>query len=1027
MSILYFSVCPHVSKHELAIFEEILREISEITGKQTKIVQYFSLNELKSGNFAPHIVYANPEHIFYYLDRGYKPLGKLKKEYGAICLITKRLDLLDRERLKIATLDRKYFYFPLLFLGKNYEKFQLSIVNNLEEVYRLVDESQVDLGVVCKSSLLKRYEGDKNHEIHEHFCLPIKHYLLIHPSLEDYIEPIQRIEQIEPIMKEELDLLKILFINIETFLSDWSHHDITEAILSSPNIGVIIYHEKILLTNEYTRKLLGYTEEELLSTDILDLIISEDKAKAAENKSRRLRGEKFYHTYELNLRRKDGSTVLVEAIANTILYRGLNCGFVIFYDITEKKYAEKYRRILTQVNKITATSFTEEELYSEICKTLVDILNFRAVAIRIIDSTRGTVFTKDKCGDLSLIEQETDFQEIKESNLLQGIIQIEKNQHAFRSKARIPLFKLGKVVSLLEIVSDESHIFSQEHIDFLREIQKDISSAIDRLEKTREDTIISEALKNSDTWVLVTDENGRILYVNETVEKISGYSKEELIGKTPSIFKSGLNPPEFYREMWDTIKSGKIFNAITPNRKKNGEIFHADLKIIPLKLPGDITRFVAVARDVTEKIKLSERIQKLQNFDALTGLLNMNSFASSVSRELENKKGTALLILLDIYDMTYLNVIHGIQFGDQILIQFASLIKRTFDNTEIIARIGADTFGVFLVIDKPDQIYKIYSKLFELNNFKITIDDKTATIQINSGISLYPRDGLYFKSLYERADIALQRAKKAGPGIHQFFDPELEKQASKTWEISELIKKAFDNNLFTFFYQPYFYTDTLKLAGFEALVRIIDSDGKMYTPAVFIDYLEGSQYMLDFERFALTEITKRIEKWQKNIAINISGKTFNNPILLTMLSSIPSSVRQLLTIEITERNFIVNPEYATQMLSEIKGMESPPKIAIDDFGTGYSSLIYLKDLPLDVIKIDRSFIKDMLNDRKSLAIVQTIIDLARRLEKTTLAEGVENEMQLQLLKLLGCTYVQGFLLAKPMPEAKIIELFTQGL
>lgn len=1016
---IFFSVCPHISKEELKILKEIIEEISQITQREVRIIQVFSLKELGKLNIDPHVVYVNPDHVFKYLDKGYIPIGKLKEEHDAVCFITSDDSYINKEKIKIAILDRKYFYLPLLFLGKNYKKFQLSIVDKLDEVYRLVEEGSAELGIVCKSSLLKRYKA----KIIEQLCVPVKHYLLIHPTLKNYLESLEKIKQIEPIDKTELNTLKILLSNIDIFLSDWSHHDITEAILTSPNLGVIIYHERILLTNEYTRKLLGYTEEELNSMDVLELIMTGDMALVVENKNRRLRGEKFFHINEITLKRKDGSTVLVEAIANTILYRGLYCGFVLFYDITDKKYAEKYRKILTQINKVTATSLTEEEIYSGVCKTLSEIFHFDSVRVSFIEEQEGKITTINFCGDVYKINEKSDDTFLQNQDILEGKILIEREGDSYSTRCQIPLFKFGRVVSLLEIFSNQSHIFSEEHIDFLSEIQRDISSALERVEKNKEDTIISEALKNSDTWILVTDENGKIIYVNDTVEKISGYSKEEIIGKTPSIFKSGLNPPEFYQEMWNTIKSGKIFNAITPNRKKNGEIFHVDLKIIPLKLPGEVIRYVAVARDVTEKVHLSERIQRLQNYDALTGLLNMNSFSASVSREIKSSKGFGLLMLLDIYDMTYLNIIYGIQIGDRILINFADRIRKLFEGTEIIARIGADTFGVFMVVDKSDQIYQIYSKLFELNNFQTTINEKTISFQINSGLSLYPRDGEDFKTLYERADIALQRAKKAGPGIHQFFDPELEKQASKTWEISELIKKAFENSLFTFYYQPYFYTDSLKLAGFEALVRIIDREGKMYTPASFIDYLEGSQYILDFERFALSEITSRIEKWGMNISINISGKTFNNPILLTLLTSVPSEIRKKLTIEITERNFIANPEFAIQIMHEIKGMDSPPKIAMDDFGTGYSSLIYLKDLPIDVIKIDRSFIKDMLNDRKSLAIVQTIIDLARRLEKVTLAEGVENDMQLQLLRLLGCNLVQGFLLEKPLSEEKIKEIY----
>nr|WP_277915630.1 EAL domain-containing protein [Thermodesulfovibrio yellowstonii] len=233
------------------------------------------------------------------------------------------------------------------------------------------------------------------------------------------------------------------------------------------------------------------------------------------------------------------------------------------------------------------------------------------------------------------------------------------------------------------------------------------------------------------------------------------------------------------------------------------------------------------------------------------------------------------------------------------------------------------------------------------------------------------------------------------------------------------MKKASEEKLFTFYYQPYFYTKTLKIAGFEALVRIIDRDGKLYTPDFFIDYLENSQYLSSFENWAINEVTEKIKKWGTNISLNISGKTFSNPILIPILSEITSEIRNKLTIEITERIFINNPEYTMQILSDIKRMKNPPKIAIDDFGTGYSSMSYLRDLPIDIVKIDKSFIKDMVEDKKSLAIVETIIGLAKKLEKMTLAEGVETEKEFTILKTMDCDFVQGFLFSKPLPEKKI--------
>ncbi len=833
---------------------------------------------------------------------------------------------------------------------------------------------------------------------------------------------------------------------LDSLLKEWAYHDIAEAILSSPNFGILIYHEKISFFNEYTKILLGYSDEELFNMSSIEIVYPEDRQKVIRNKERRLRGEKFSEIYDIRFQRKDGSIVFVECIANTILFKGLYSGFLVFYDITDRKNNEKAKEILKEVNDIIIHSLTEEDIYNRVCQSLIEKFNFAFAWVADLDYENQKIIPKYLAGDdrglLDVYDfRITDTETLTNKSIINGeiIINPDSREYAkkvscakelvkrnFMSSCTIPIFKSDKVTSLLKIYSQYPKFFNEINLDIFKEIQKDISFAIDRVERIRYNTIISEAIKNSDTWILITDDEGKILYVNEAVERISGYKKEELIGKNPRIFKSGLNPPEFYENMWKTILSGKTFEAITPNRKKNGEIFHVDLKIIPLELPGNLLRFVAVARDITRELNLSESLLKLQNNDALTELLNFNGLFENVSKKLSELKGFGMLILIDIYDMTQINKIYGINRGDKFLKSFAANLKKSFPDTNCVARVAADTFGVFVEAKILEDLYKNVANIYELNEIIYEIENQKISANINAGIALFPKDGQNFKSLYERADITLQKCKEKGPGVIQFFDSEIEKEVEKRWEVHNLIKKATEKNLFLFYYQPYFHINSLKIAGCEALVRIIDEKGKFYTPNLFIDYLENSIYLEKFERWAIKEIITKIENWGINVSLNISGKTFVKPIFQTILTMIPDKIREKLTIEITERIFIDNTEIAKETLKNIKTIEAPPKIAIDDFGTGYSSISYLKDLPIDIVKIDRTFIKDMTEDKKSLAIVQTIIEIARRLDKKTLAEGVETEKQFELLKEFGCDLVQGFLFAKPVPEEELLKMIKSS-
>ncbi|MCS7164272.1 MAG: EAL domain-containing protein [Thermodesulfovibrio sp.] len=1027
--LLYLALCPHCQSKDLVKWEEIARKFSAIIGKELKLKTFSNFSQLCSDQQKYEFYYANPDTTINLIERGYLVLGKLKNQDDTLCSIISKSYSPKKDIIKVALINQRYFFLPLLFHKKEYQKFNLIFVNTYDEVISLLREEKVDIGFIY-TQFLEDLKDDPMIHFSKDFCFPISHYILMHPSMANFKDELLSIEDFEEVNPEEIDNLKALYRQLDIMLQDWAYSNISEALISSPNIGILIYHEKILFVNDYAKNLLGYSEDEIYKMSSIDIVYEEDRKEIVENIQRRLRGEKFSKIYDIRFKKKDGSLVFVECLANTILFRGLYSGFVVFYDITSKKYEEKFKRILMEINKIITQSMTEEEIYSSICKSLVEKLNLKLAWIGKLD--KNNIISEYAYSDDKTITNNFDKSNLMmtlpaDNKLFKGEILINYNlkdyfQKGFKSSCIIPLFKFGKVASFLNIYSEFPDFFNESVLDILREIQYDISFALERVDRIRHNTIISEALKNSDTWVLVTDEKGDILYINEAVERISGYTKEELIGKNPRIFKSGLNPPEFYKEMWDTILSGKIFNAITPNRKKNGEIFHVDLKIIPLKLPGNILRFVAVARDVTEKIKLSERIQRLQNYDALTGLLNLNGFTASVSQKLSETTAFGLFILIDIYDMTYMNKIHGIYIGDQILIKFAEKIRKIFENTDAIARISADSFGVYLLAKTSDDIYKAYSKLYELNKSVFDIDGKTISISINAAISVFPKDGENFKTLYERTDITLQQAKKSGPGVILFFNTEIEKEAEKLWGVFNLIAKASEENLFTFYYQPYFNAKTLKIAGVEALVRIIDKDGKIYKPDTFIDYLENSHYLINFEKWAITEVIEKIRKWKINVSLNISGKTFSNPAIISIFSEIPSVLRNKLTIEITERIFINNPEQTTKLLLEIKNMKNPPKIAIDDFGTGYSSMIYLKDLPIDIVKIDKTFVKDMVSDKKSFAIVKTIIELAKRLKKKTLAEGVETQQQFKIVRKMGCDFVQGFLFATPLPEKEIDSL-----
>ena len=287
------------------------------------------------------------------------------------------------------------------------------------------------------------------------------------------------------------------------------------------------------------------------------------------------------------------------------------------------------------------------------------------------------------------------------------------------------------------------------------------------------------------------------------------------------------------------------------------------------------------------------------------------------------------------------------------------------------------------------------------------------------GIVAFPQDGNTVDELWEKVNLALKSAKNEGPFTIEIYNPEIEEKIKKTLETELLIKKALEEELFVFYYQPYFETETLKLAGLEALVRI-RKNKELILPNEFIKILENSSYLLKFNFLCFERNIEKIKEWKIPISINISSQSFKSLDFLKLLNHFKEILSQypyFLELEITEHTLIENIEITKDIIKNIKSFKI--KISLDDFGTGFSSLNYLKDFPIDTIKIDISFIKDLVKDTKTYFIVENLINLCRSLNIKVIAEGVETEDQFKLLKKLKCDYVQGYFLSKPLSEEEV--------
>ncbi len=831
----------------------------------------------------------------------------------------------------------------------------------------------------------------------------------------------------------------------------YEYKEIFEAIDKNPSVGVAIYQEKYVYANKAAEDILEYSEEELKCMFPEEVVSEELRNSIRGIVERRLKGEQFDRLYqELPIKTKSGRIKSVLVFTRTVVWNGKPAGLVIFVDNTKRKKYEKLLSMFTDINKIILESTEEEEFLRKLCILLIDKADFRMAWIG--KYTKGDEYVKPifvygynegyvENLKIKVSEEDITSKGPTGSAILQERIVVnpdtrynpsvkpwreEMLKRNFLSSCSIPVRKDNNTYYTINIYTAIPDFFTEEEINHLRDLQKQVGLAIKKIESEKLIKLFSEAIEKGHDWIVITEEDGTIIYANPAVEKISNYELEEILGKNTRIFKSGYHSTEFYKELWTKIKTGKVFEAIFVNKKKTGELFYLDQTIVPVKV-GNETRFVSIGKDITSERFLEEEIVKIKYRDPLTDMPNRAGFLMNVKDELERSRDKEhAMMVIDIRNLTAINQLYGTSVGDDVIKELSITLKTLFYERDIIGRTGGDEFGILLTDVESKDLTFILDRLFNELSKPFNIKDKTIPVSINVGISLYPKDAHDPLSLFEKASMAMNFAKSEGENTYRFFREELNEYVSKYFELKERIEKALDENRLILYFQPYFYTKTLKLAGFESLLRLYDQEKGLLTPADFIHILESTGMIRKVEDKLLKKLTvcKKYLKGDITISFNVSPKSFKDRNFIANVREVAESIGQYLVLEITERLLVEDPVRAREFLEEVKMLGV--KIAVDDFGTGYSSLAYLESLPVDIIKLDISFIRKMTENYRSLAIVEAIIDLSRKLDIQTIAEGVEDEDTYALLKLLGCDMVQGFYFSKPLPMDEALELIESS-
>lgn len=560
-----------------------------------------------------------------------------------------------------------------------------------------------------------------------------------------------------------------------------------------------------------------------------------------------------------------------------------------------------------------------------------------------------------------------------------------------------------------------------------------LNSIINRLEKTTlRLKLLSKVVEYSNDSIIITDSNRHIISVNKAFEHITGYKDVDAIGKDPrDVFASGLTSDQFYQNMYKSIDKYGRFEGELLNRRKDGSNYLAWINVWSLQddKTKQITNYVAISKDISEILKKQKEIERLAYFDTLTGLANREYFLKLLHEIITLKKQkheSFGLILMDIDAFKEINDTIGYKEGDTILQDFTTQLKSLNKAEDIVARTGGDEFAIILTsVDNPTDALEEACKILD-----IKLHNKRK-INISIGVAMFPTDGESSDALLAAGNIAMNYSKQNSNTKCTFFQQEMQKEITDKITLKEELKYAIEHNELQLFYQPKFSLKDKKLKGFEALIRWQHPTKGFIYPDTFIPLAEESRLIIDMTAWVLKEVSVACKQFIKfypdfgSIAINISAQHFKTMGLVTEIKSLIDSrcmKANHIGVEITESAVMRHFDATNMQLNQLRDMGI--SIALDDYGTGYSSLTYLKKLPIDIIKIDKSFVDGLCHNKADFAIVKSSIDLAKSLGLETVIEGVEDDEQLSVLRKLGADTIQGYVYSKPLSRTDTEALLT---
>lgn len=573
-----------------------------------------------------------------------------------------------------------------------------------------------------------------------------------------------------------------------------------------------------------------------------------------------------------------------------------------------------------------------------------------------------------------------------------------------------------------------------------RQIQRhnrDKQSNLERVQTAERATDELKMALNAHAIVAMTDSRGVITEVNDKFCTISQYSREELIGQTHRIINSGHHPREFFQDLWRTITRGEVWSGDVCNRAKDGSLYWVQSTVVPLiGKNGKPEQYIAIRADITSRKAAEAKAQRMALHDALTGLPNRRLMTEKLAEAVFSKAqqpGFGAVLLMDLDHFKEVNDTLGHAVGDELLQQVTSRLASSVRQTDTVARFGGDEFVIILNSVGADVASATKSTRAVCETISLALaepyqlGDQHFEVTQSIGATLFSCEEDQPAELIQQADIALYSAKAAGRNQLCFFDPLQQAETIERALLARDLRQALENDEMVLFYQPIVNTQQNIIVGVEALLRWFHPEHGLVPPDNFIPLAEGSGLILPIGDWVLKTACQQLAQWQDDpkkealvMAVNISARQLSQADFVDRVKSALEQTgarAERLRLELTESIFQDNIKDTVTKMDALRS--AGVMFSLDDFGTGYSSLSYLKRLPLDHLKIDKSFIDDILTDPSDAAIVQTVIALANSLGVGVVAEGVETREQQDWLLENGCDFFQGYLFSRPVPMEQL--------